>query len=221
VHHVAKTIDCATNKCQLVFNKLDVAKTCCEMKYGYARVSTAEQNLSMQRAALKAAGCEKVFADKGVSGATAKRAGLSRAMNALEPGDTLAVWKLDRLGRSTRQVLDVIDQLHEAEAGFQSLTEDWADTTSKNGKLIMTIFAALAEWERGLITERVQAGLKAAKARGVRLGRKPKLSSAQLAHARALVDQGKQISEVAALLGVHRVTLYRRLAVDAASASVR
>ncbi len=182
------------------------------MKYGYARVSTQEKNLSMQRRALKNAGCEKVFTDQGVSGVVAKRPGLSRALGALEPDDVLVVWRLDRLGRSTRQVLDVIDFLNKAEAQLCSLTESWADTTSKNGQLIMTIFAALAEWERGLIKERTNAGIQAAKARGQKLGRPTKLGKAQLEHAESLINEGRELGEVATLLGVHRSTLYRRLA---------
>ena len=135
------------------------------MKIGYARVSTQDQNLDLQLRALKKAGCRKIFQEK-VSGATRARPELQRMLEHLREGDVLVVWKLDRLARSTRHLLETMEVIREAGARFQSLSEPWADTTTHAGKMIMTVFAGIAEFERDLIRERTTAGLNAAMQRG-------------------------------------------------------
>lgn len=180
------------------------------MRIGYARVSTTDQTLDLQRDALKESGCGKVFTDQGVSGTTVSRPGLDRALKGLKKGDTLVVWKLDRLGRSLSHLVQTVTELGERGVGFQSLS-DPIDTTNAGGRLVLHMMAALAEFERSLIVERTRAGLKAAKRRGVKLGRKPMLTQDQLAHARRLIDQGESPSDVARTLRVHRSTLYRHL----------
>jgi DNA invertase Pin-like site-specific DNA recombinase len=180
------------------------------MKYGYARVSTDEQTPALQLAALKKAGCKAVFKDEGLSGATTKRPGLTRCLNALRPGDTLIVWKLDRLGRSLRDLITMLDELRAQGIKFRSVTEA-IDTETPAGRAMWQMIGVLAELERSLITERTRAGVKAAKGRGVKFGRKPKLTTQQR-HARQLLAQGETAQDVAALLNVHRTTLYRALA---------
>ena len=142
------------------------------MKIGYARVSTSDQSVYMQKQALKQAGCEKIFSDT-ASGVRADRVGLDNAMTHLRAGDTLVVWKLDRLGRSLQNLIQIIKLLQENKIGFQSLQEN-IDTTTSGGKLVFHIFSALAEFERDIIRERTNAGLQAARARG-RLGGRPYL----------------------------------------------
>ena len=181
------------------------------MKYGYARISTIDQNADMQLKALQRAGCKKIFKDE-LSGATTKRPSLLRCIKTLQDGDTLIVWKLDRLARSLRDLVSMIEDFEKRGIHFRSLTEE-INTTTPGGKLIFHIFAALAEFERGLIIERTREGMKAARARGVRSGPKPKLSPQQIDHARKLIDQGKRREEVADLFKVGRTTLYRALAV--------
>jgi DNA invertase Pin-like site-specific DNA recombinase len=134
-----------------------------EMKYGYARVSTDDQNTDMQLEALERAGCKKVFRDDGLSGATTKRAAPNRCLKTLRGGDTLTVWKLDRLARSLRDLVSMVEDFNERGVHFRSLTED-INTTTPSGKLVFHIFAALAEFERGLIIERTRAGMRAARA---------------------------------------------------------
>ena len=180
------------------------------MKYGYARVSKDEQNPAMQLAALEAAGCRQTFTDEGVSGAVARRPALTRCLKALQRGDTLTVWKLDRLGRSVRDLLNVLHELQGRGVEFQSLTEA-IDTATPIGRAMLHMVALLAELERGLIGERTRAGVKAAQAKGVKFGRKPKLSPAQVKHARRQIEQGERVQDVAALLNVGRMTLYRAL----------
>lgn len=180
------------------------------MKVGYARVSTVEQNLDLQTKALKKAGCEKVFRDRGVSGSQRSRPQLDKALQSLQEGDVLVVWKLDRLGRSLSHLIDIVGELGDREVGFSSISES-IDTTSAGGKLIFHVMGALAEFERSLIVERTKAGLDAARARGTTLGRKRKLSHEQLKHAQTLVEQGQPRAEVARLLNVDPSTLYRRL----------
>lgn len=182
------------------------------MLIGYARVSTGEQNLSLQRSALLAAGCERVFEDRGVSGAAPKRSALEEAMEAVGPGDVLTVWKLDRLGRSLPHLLQLVEQLKGRRAGFRSLTEAM-DTTTPSGELIFQVMGALAQFERSLIIERTRAGMQAARAQGRRAGRKPKLTREQLAHARELLDgeNPRSPGEVAILFNVDRSTLWRAL----------
>ena len=181
------------------------------MKIGYARVSTDEQNLDLQRAALEAAGCERVFEDFGISGTDFTRPGLAAALAALGPGDVLAVWKLDRLGRSLGQLITMIDRLGKAGAGFQSLSEA-IDTTTAGGRLVFHVMGALAEFERSLIGERTKAGMQAAKRRGKAVGRPRKLTAHQLDHARTLLTAGKETrAGVAELFGVDVATLRRAL----------
>ncbi|HEV2081590.1 MAG TPA: recombinase family protein [Brevundimonas sp.] len=179
------------------------------MKLGYARVSTDDQNLDLQDRALREAGVERVFADR-VSGAASCRPGLAEALAALREGDTLVVWRLDRLGRSLPHLISVVADLGQRGIGFQSLN-DGLDTTSAQGRFVFHMMGALAEFERALISERTQAGVEAAKARGVRLGRRPVLSSAQLQHAQSLIALGASPAAVAQSFGVGRSTLYRSL----------
>jgi len=179
------------------------------MKYGYARVSTNDQKADLQIAALKNAGCGHIFTDT-ASGAASKRPELTRCLESLRAGDTLVVWKLDRLGRSLSHLVEVLASLQGKGVAFLSLTEA-IDTESAAGRLLGHMLAALAEFERTLIVERTQAGLKAAKKRGVKLGRRPSLSEDQRKHARELLDRGESPAAVAKLLNICRATLYNSL----------
>ena len=186
---------------------LGIAKTE-GMKIGYARVSTIEQNLNLQRDALKAAGCTKIIEDT-ASGGKAKRDGLERVRELLRPGDVLVVWRLDRLGRSLKHLIELMAELEGQGIGFQSTTEA-IDTTTPGGRLVFHIFAALAEFERNLIRERTHAGLAAARARGRQGGRRPKLGEKQRTLAVDLYRQKKQsIGEICELVGISRPTLYK------------
>lgn len=176
---------------------------------GYARVSTDDQNLDLQRAALKAAGCDPVFEDQ-VSGIVLRRPGLDKALARLGAGNSLVVWRLDRLGRSLPHLIETIRLIGDRGAGFRSLTES-IDTTTAGGRLYFHMMGALAEFERALIIERTRAGMKAAKARGVEVGRKRALTPAQINHARLLVERGESPSAVARTMKVGRSTLYRAL----------
>lgn len=181
------------------------------MKIGYARVSTDEQCLDLQRQSLEAAGCETVYQDHGVSGAAAERQGLTDALSRVGEGDVLVVWKLDRLGRSLAHLIHVIDGLGKTGAGFVSLSEN-IDTTTAGGRLIFHMMGALAEFERSLIGERTAAGMKAAKRRGKHVGRPRALTEHQISHARALINAGQETrAGVAELLGVDVATLRRAL----------
>ena len=180
------------------------------MLIGYARVSTVDQNLALQLDALTAAGCERVFTDEGASGSVTARRGLDGALAALSPGDTLVVWKLDRLGRSLSYLVTLIAELGARRVNFRSLS-DPIDTASSGGRLVMHIMGALAEFERGLVIERTQAGIQAAKKRGVRLGRRPSLAPPQVDHARALIERGESPRAVARTMRVGKSTLYRAL----------
>lgn len=179
------------------------------MKYGYARVSTIDQNADLQRDALKAAGCDKIIIEH-ASGASDKRAKLNKLLASLGHNDVLAIWRLDRLGRSLPHLIQTVRDLEGQGAHLQSLTEG-IDTTTAQGRLTFHLMGALAEFERSLIIERTQAGLQAAKKRGVRIGRPKSLNSAQIDHARKLIDTGERPSAVAQSLGVDRSTLYRAL----------
>jgi DNA invertase Pin-like site-specific DNA recombinase len=148
------------------------------MLIGYARVSTDDQNLDLQRDALQKAGCEQIFTDR-ISGTKDRRPGLEEALSHLRSGDTLVVWRLDRLGRSLRHLIDTVTTLQERGIGFKSLTES-IDTTTSGGKLVFHIFGALAEFEREIIRERTNAGLQAARARGRNGGRPKKLTNKQI-----------------------------------------
>lgn len=179
------------------------------MKIGYARVSTDEQNLDMQRRALRRAGCGKIFEDK-CSGATFNRPGLERALRTLKAGDMLIVWKLDRLGRSLVQLVDALNALGERKIEFRSLSEN-IDTATAGGLLVFHVMAALAEFERALIGERTREGLAAARKRGVKIGRRRALSASKLRRARDCIDAGESAKEVARRLNIGRSTLYRSL----------
>ena len=177
------------------------------MLIGYARVSTNEQNLDLQRDALQKVGCEQIYTDS-VSGTKAHRPGLENALSHLRSGDTLVVWRLDRLGRSLRHLIDTVTELQDKGIGFKSLTES-IDTTTSGGKLIFHIFGALAEFEREIIRERTQAGLQSARARGRRGGPKYKLTDKQVAIARQLYDSHPPVKEICKTLGISRATFYR------------
>ncbi len=182
------------------------------MQIGYARVSTEEQNLEPQRQALAAAGCAEIFEDLGVSGAAGDRPGLDAALARLGAGDSLVVWKLDRLGRSLGHQIGLIDRLGRAGVGFRSLSEA-IDTATAGGKLVFHLMGALAEFERALIAERTVAGMAAAKRRGTHVGRPRALTVAQVGHARRVVSSGQEtIVGMAAVLGVDAKTLRRALA---------
>ena len=186
------------------------------MKYGYARVSTDDQNPAMQLAALKKAGCNprNIFTDE-ITGAVLKRPALARCLKSLRRGDTLIVWKLDRLGRSVRDLIHLLDGFREQGIKFQSITEA-IDTETATGRAMWQMIGVLAELERSLIAERTRAGVKAARKRGVKFGRKPKVTKEQLAHARKLIGDGTTPTEAARLLRVGRSTLYRALQDEAA-----
>lgn len=179
------------------------------MKIGYCRVSTEEQNPEMQLAALKRDGCKKIFTDK-ASGETAKRPQLKKCLDFVSSGDVLTVWKTDRLARSLRDLIMLMDDLKEQGVAFRSLTES-IDTTTPAGRAQWQMVGVLAELERSLIKERTKAGRAAAISRGVKMGRKLRLSPQQAQHARELIEQGKHHKEVAKLLGVSLATLYRYL----------
>lgn len=180
------------------------------MLIGYARVSTDDQTLDRQREALKAAGCKRVYEEK-ASGAKRDRPELTRMLEHLRAGDVLMITRLDRLARSTRDLLEIAERLDAAEAGLRSLAEPWADTTSPAGRMVLTIFAGIAEFERSLIHERTSSGRAAAKAKGVRFGRPLALSAEQIALARKLTDEGQSARSIAAMLKVHPATLYRSI----------
>ena len=181
------------------------------MLIGYARVSTDDQNLALQRDALAAAGCEKIYEDK-TSGAKAERPGLALALEVARAGDTLVVWRLDRLGRSLKDLIALAEGLDKRGVGLKSLKEA-LDTTSCGGRLIFHMFGALAEFERDLIRERTQAGLSAARARG-RLGGRPKLLTPEKRRLAVQLYRAKEhsIAEICRLMGISKPTLYSYLA---------
>ncbi len=180
------------------------------MLIGYARISTNEQNLNLQTDALTKAGCEKIFTDT-ASGAKSDRTGLTEAINFMRKGDTLCVWKLDRLGRSLKHLIETVLALQALGKGFCSLQEN-IDTTTSGGKLFFHIFGALAEFERDIIRERTRAGLASARSRG-RLGGRPSImNSKKLKMATSLYADGEtQVGEICETLGISRATFYRHL----------
>ena len=184
------------------------------MNYGYARVSTEDQNPALQLAALKTAGCKTVFKDE-VTGAHVNRPALRRCLAKLDTGDTLIVWKLDRLGRSLRDLIHMLDDFKQRGIKFVSLTEA-IDTETPTGRAMWQMIGVLAELERSLIAERTRAGVKAAQRSGVKFGRKPKLTPDRIAHARKLINQGTTATEAAKIMGVGRATLYGALQREAA-----
>jgi DNA invertase Pin-like site-specific DNA recombinase len=191
------------------------------MLTGYARVSTDDQDLRLQRAALTEAGCRRIYEEK-VSGAKRDRPELARLLDQIRPDDVVVVSRLDRLARSTRDLLDIAERLNEVGAGLRSIGEPWADTTSPAGRMVLTVFAGIAEFERALIHQRTSTGRVAAKARGVRFGRPPKLTAEQIALGLRLVGEGTSVREAAKLLKCHHATLYRALtSATAASLTVR
>lgn len=195
-------------KCRLQIS--GVSMHICDMLIGYARVSTDDQDLQLQRTALSEAGCRRTFEEK-VSGAKRDRPELAKMVDQLRDGDTVVVTRLDRLARSTRDLLDIAERLKDAGAGLQSLAEPWADTTSPAGRMVLTVFAGIAEFERDLIHQRTSSGRTAARARGVRFGRPPKLTADQIALGKRLVGEGTSVREAAKLLKCHHATLYRVL----------
>lgn len=179
------------------------------MKIGYARVSTQDQHEALQLDALAQAGCEKVFVDK-ASGANRERPELAKLLGFAQKGDTIIVWRLDRLARSVHHLCEIIEDLAKREIGLRSVTED-INTTTPSGKLVFHIFAALAEFERNLIRERVVAGIAAAKSRGVKFGRPSVITPELLETARALIATQTSVREAATALGVSKTALYEAL----------
>jgi DNA invertase Pin-like site-specific DNA recombinase len=177
------------------------------MLIGYARVSTQDQNLELQRDALTKTGCQKVFEDK-VSGTRADRPGLAKAMEMLRESDTLVVWKLNRLGRSVKQLVDLVGELQKQGVQFKSLT-DAIDTGTPSGRFFFHVMGSLAEMERDLIVERTRAGLDVARQLGRKGGRKPKMTDSKIASAKELLSSGVPPKDVANNLGVSVPTLYR------------
>lgn len=178
------------------------------MLIGYARVSTQDQTLNLQKDALEKIGCSKIFTDT-ASGIKVERKGLEEALNYVREGDTLVVWRLDRLGRSLKHLIETITDLNNRKIGFKSTTEN-IDTTTSGGKLIFHIFGALAEFERDIILERTQAGLLAARARGRKGGRPKLLTGKKVAMVQELYDnKTNSISEICKSLNISRPTLYR------------
>lgn len=181
-------------------------------RVGYARVSTADQNTRLQHDALERAGCVRLFTDGDRSGAERNRPALARALRQVRPGDTLVVWKLDRLARSLQDLLDITDALKRRGVAFESLTEK-IETGSAYGEFVFHIIAAVAHMERRLIAERTRAGLAAAKRRGIRLGRRPKLDERTVRRAYRQVRTGRaRIGDIAARHEVARITVTRAFA---------
>src|SRR5512133_1756629 len=178
------------------------------MLYGYARVSTDGQSLASQQAELHAAGCMKVYAEK-ISGARSDRPELGKVLKRLETGDVLVVSRLDRLARSTRDLLNILDDIAKRGAGFKSLHDAWADTTSAHGRLMVTILAGLAEFERELILARTGEGRKRAKARGVKFGRPVALTPHQRLEAVQRLANGEPQADVARTFNVSQATISR------------
>lgn len=187
------------------------------MLIGYARVSTTDQNLDLQYDALAAAGCEKVLTDT-VSGVASTRPGLSEALDYGRKGDTLVVWRLDRLGRSLKDLIETVNALHARGIGFKSLQEQ-IDTTTSGGKLVFHVFGALAEFEREVIRERTQAGLQAARARGRKGGRPRSMDRKKVAMAKKLLaDPSTRVVDVCGVLQISRSTLYRHVGAQTGAA---
>lgn len=177
------------------------------MLIGYARVSTQDQNLELQREALTQAGCQKIFEDK-ISGAKIDRPGLSKALELLREADTLVVWKLDRLGRSVKQLVNLVSELHKQNIHFKSLT-DAIDTGTPSGRFFFHVMASLAEMERELTIERTRAGLEIARQLGRKGGRKPKMTASKIVSAKKLLASGIPPRDVAKNLNISIPTLYR------------
>ena len=179
------------------------------MLVGYARVSTLDQNLELQLSALQEAGCEKLYQDQ-ISGTKTNRPGLNMALEVLRKNDTLVVWKLDRLGRTVKGLIDLVNSLHQKEIHFKSITDN-VDTTTPSGRFFFHMMASRAQKERELIAERTKAGLAAAKAKGRVGGRKRKMTQSKIESAKQLLSSGSLPRDVAENLGVSIPTLYRSL----------
>lgn len=189
------------------------------MKIGYARVSTEEQKLDLQMEALKRAGCEFIYQDHAVSGRSFEREGLDAALTALKAGDMLVVWRLDRLGRSLSKLIELMETLGSKGIEFRSLNES-IDTSSSGGRLVFHMMAALAEFERALISERTRAGMQAARAKGRHLGRPPSLTPEQIDEAiEAAETKGEHLQDIALRFGVSRRSLKRLIKVRQAEES--
>ena len=189
------------------------------MSFGYARVSTTEQDEALQQDALAAAGVSKMFVDR-ISGSLQHRPALDELLGQLRAGDTVVVWRLDRLGRSLRNLIDLVGELEQRGVGLRSLTEQ-VDTTTPNGKLIFHLFAALAEFERDLIRERTVAGLAAARSRGRTGGRPSVWTPEKLRTARSMYESGQHdVSAIARVLGMSRASVYRGLASNAGTTPI-
>ena len=186
---------------------MDFAIEDVNMLVGYARVSTVDQNLDLQLSALKDAGCEKVYEDK-ISGTKSNRPGLALALEVLRKNDTLVVWKLDRLGRTVKGLIDLVNQLHQKEINFKSITDN-VDTSTPSGRFFFHVMASLAQMERELMAERTKAGLAAAKAKGRVGGRKRKMTQSKIESAKQLLANGILPKDVAQNLGISVPTLYR------------
>ena len=176
------------------------------MKIGYARVSTKDQSLDIQVKALQRAGCKLIYQEK-VSGVGRTRPEFDKMMQQIRKDDVLIIWRLDRLARSTKVLLETIEQLQDKGASFKSLEEPWADTISATGRLVMTFFSGLAEFERDLIRDRTHVGRTAALERGVKFGRPAKMTDEQLKLARRLLKQGKSNNDFVYVVSIH---FYRR-----------
>lgn len=180
------------------------------MLIGYARVSTDDQRLDNQRAVLTSVGCQRIYEEK-ISGTKRERPELTKLLDNLRDGDVLITTRLDRLARSTRDLLEIAEILNARGVGLRSLAEPWIDTTSPSGKMVLTVFAGIAEFERSLIVDRTRSGRLAAQKKGVRFGRPPKLSIEQIVIAKRLIDEGTSVREAAHLLNCHHATLYRAI----------
>lgn len=184
---------------------------CCNrgtiMLVGYARVSTVDQNLDLQLSALREVGCEKLYQDQ-ISGTKTNRPGLSMAIEVLRKNDTLVVWKLDRLGRTVKGLIDLVNQLHQKEIHFKSITDN-VDTSTPAGRFFFHVMASLAQMERELLAERTKAGLAAAKSKGRIGGRKRKMTESKIESAKQLLSSGTLPKDVAQNLGISVPTLYR------------
>jgi DNA invertase Pin-like site-specific DNA recombinase len=178
-------------------------------KYGYARVSTNKQDPELQLEPLRQAGCDEIFIDV-MSGKFANRPELDKLLAKLQPGDTLVIWKLDRLGRTVQHLVILINELRARGIHFRSIT-DAIDTSTNSGRMVFHIFAAIAEFERGLIVERVMAGLEVAHAKGHHGGRTPSLGLEQVVLAKRLAEEGMTISDISRTLGTSRATIYRAI----------
>lgn len=191
-----------------------------KLRFGYARVSTDDQTTALQADALKQVGCSRIYEDKASGKASAARPQLDECLADLREGDTLVVWRLDRLGRSLPDLVRVVTELEQKGVAFESLTER-IETSSASGKLIFHVFAALAEFERNLIRERTKAGLAAARVRGRVGGRKPKLDAKQIRQIKRLLrDRNTSVTELAKDYGVSRTTIYKHCGVVLPTANV-